>query len=418
MIFAESIGAILTGWVRETFVEPEFTFTVIGLEWLQPLPGPGMYFYFGLMGLCGLGVMLGYQYRFSIGLFTILWSMTYVMQKSHYNNHYYLLILLCLFMWFVPAHGYASFDAKNKNSVVSLTCSRWCISIFKILLWIVFTYAAIAKLYPGWLQGDFIELIFRSKASYPIIGELLQKEWLQKIVVYGGIFFDLLIVYFLLWKRTRIAAFVVGLFFHLFNSAVFQIGIFPYLMIGAAVLFFEPETIRKLFLKKKPIPQPVPFTRDQLPVRKQVVFYGMMLFFIVQILLPVRHHRFRGDVAWTEEGHRLSWRMMLRSKSGNINFEIVDVTNDSTWNVKPGPEITRAQKAALASKPDMIWQYSQYLKKKYQKKGLTDLKIYAKTNVRLNKSKYHPIIDRNQDLASTKWQRFKHSDWILSPIEE
>ena len=34
LLFAESFGAILTGWVRRTLVEPEFTFTIIGFEWL------------------------------------------------------------------------------------------------------------------------------------------------------------------------------------------------------------------------------------------------------------------------------------------------------------------------------------------------------------------------------------------------
>ena len=32
LIFAESAGAIATGWVKETFVEPAYTFTVIGLD--------------------------------------------------------------------------------------------------------------------------------------------------------------------------------------------------------------------------------------------------------------------------------------------------------------------------------------------------------------------------------------------------
>ena len=43
LIFLEAVGAILTGWVRKTLVEPEFTFSFIGFEWLQPLPGNGMY---------------------------------------------------------------------------------------------------------------------------------------------------------------------------------------------------------------------------------------------------------------------------------------------------------------------------------------------------------------------------------------
>ena len=94
LIFLESVGAIFTGWVKRTLIDPEFTFTVIGFEWLQPLPGNGMYFYYLIMGLFGFFVMIGYKYRLSMISFTILWTATYLMQKASYNNHYYLLILI------------------------------------------------------------------------------------------------------------------------------------------------------------------------------------------------------------------------------------------------------------------------------------------------------------------------------------
>ena len=45
LIAVESFGALLTGWVKRAFIDPEFTFTFIGFEWLQPLPGNGMYWY-------------------------------------------------------------------------------------------------------------------------------------------------------------------------------------------------------------------------------------------------------------------------------------------------------------------------------------------------------------------------------------
>ena len=86
---AESFGAIFTGWVHETFIEPGFTFTVIGFEWLQPLSGDGMIYYFIVMGVAGLCIMLGLFYRASTFVFAGLWTMVYLMQKSHYNNHYY-----------------------------------------------------------------------------------------------------------------------------------------------------------------------------------------------------------------------------------------------------------------------------------------------------------------------------------------
>ena len=92
LIALECFGAIFTGWISYTLIEPKFTFNFIGLDFLQPLPGSGMYFYFAIMGVCGLLVMIGYKYRWSLGVFTLLWTAVYLMQKASYNNHYYLLV--------------------------------------------------------------------------------------------------------------------------------------------------------------------------------------------------------------------------------------------------------------------------------------------------------------------------------------
>jgi len=417
LLFAESLGAIVTGWVDRTLIEPVFTFNLIGFDWIQPLPGHGMYYYFGLMALCGIAVMIGFYYRFSLSLFTLLWCGVYWMQKTHYNNHYYLLILLCLFMLIVPAHAYASLDARRKNAVVGMTCPRWCIDIFKIHLLIVFTYAALNKLYPGWLDGDFIRIMFKGKRNFWLIGDLLQKDWLQQIVVIGGILFDLTIIYLLLWKRTRWLAFLLSLVFHLFNSAVFQIGIFPYLMLAICVLFFEPETIRKRFFRKKPMVTIRP-DLTQLTAKRKLVVGLFSIYFIIQILLPLRHHLYEGNAFYTEEGHRLSWRMMLRAKSATSTFEVTHAATDSTWVVNQREFLTAGQKRAMSGKPDMIWQFAQRLKQHYANEGLSPVEIRVKTRVSLNGGPMQQIIDPEADLASLKWQSMRHSEWILSPTME
>ena len=147
LIALECYGAMLTGWIRRTLVAPEFTFTFIGFEWLQPLPGAGMYLYFFIMGTLGVCIALGYKYRFSIIVFTLLWTGVYLMQKSSYNNHYYLLILISLFMCFFPAHCGYSIDAKQHPTLKKdfmFSYVKWSIVL---QLFIVYTYAAIAKLY-------------------------------------------------------------------------------------------------------------------------------------------------------------------------------------------------------------------------------------------------------------------------------
>ena len=64
LLFYHILAALLNGTVYKDFIQPPFTFNFIGFDFLQPLPGDGMYFYFGLMALLALMIMLGGWYRF------------------------------------------------------------------------------------------------------------------------------------------------------------------------------------------------------------------------------------------------------------------------------------------------------------------------------------------------------------------
>ncbi|MGK0427269.1 MAG: hypothetical protein ACJAUR_001379, partial [Ulvibacter sp.] len=207
LISIEAFGAIATGWVRRTFVEPDFTFNFIGFEFLQPLVGSTMYFYFVVMGVFGLMIMLGYKYRLSMVAYALMWSAVYLLQKSSYNNHYYLMMLLCWVMAFLPAHGQLSLDARFSTSIKSSSMPRWCLLALILQVWLVYTFASIAKFYPDWLNGTTIALFMESKKIYWLIGPFLQLDWVQYAIIYVGILFDFLIVPLLLWKRTRMIAF-------------------------------------------------------------------------------------------------------------------------------------------------------------------------------------------------------------------
>jgi hypothetical protein len=409
LLFLESVGAIFTGWVRLAMIEPTFTFSFIGFEWLQPLPGIGMYFYYLLMGVFGFMVMIGYRYRLSIIMFTLMWTAVYLMQKSFYNNHYYFLILLSGIMIFLPANRAYSLDAKRKPEIRSDSMPAWCKWIVVLQVWIVYTFASVAKLYPDWLDGTVATEFMSRRADYPIVGAWLQQTWVHYVIIYFGILYDLLVVPLLLYKRTRIWAFFFSIFFHIFNSIVFQIGIFPYLSLAFSLFFFEPKNIAGIFLKSKKV-----FSENiqKVPQHAGLIKSVFILYLGVQLLMPLRHWVIPGDVLWTEEGHRMSWRMMLRTKSGFIKYKVVNKENGEINYINPVDSLTNKQMAALPNKPDFIWQYAQRLKKQYQKKGL-DVAVYAIGKVSVNNSPFAPLIDPKVDLASTDWSAWRHHDWIL-----
>jgi hypothetical protein len=414
LVSAECYGAIATGWVRRTLIEPKFTFSFIGFEWLQPLPGNGMYVYFALMGTLGILITIGYKYRYSALAFALMWTGVYLMQKTSYNNHYYLLMLLAFIMAFLPAQKDASLDAKLNPKLHSHTMPNWVRWTIILQLFIVYTYASVAKLYGDWLDFSIIELLMKSKSDYFLIGDLLQEKWVHKIVAFFGIFFDLLIVPALLWKPTRKIAFVLAIFFHLFNSIVFQIGIFPYLSLAFTVFFFEPQTIRNLFLKTKKV---VVEQTQILPKNRKWILGILGGYFLVQLILPLRHHAFQDDVLWTEEGHRLSWRMMLRSRSGTIRYRVVNKKTDKVTFIDLGDYLTKKQRRRVACYPDFAWQFAQHLKKDYTNKG-EDVQVFVTNKVKINQGKYYEFIDPKVDLASVPWKHFAHNDWILPSQKE
>lgn len=410
LITIEAWGAIFTGWIKRSFIEPQFTFNFIGFEFLQPLPGNGMIWFYGIMGLFGIFVMLGYKYRLSMLAYTLMWSAVYLMQKTSYNNHYYLLMLLCMIMFFLPAHRWLSIDAWKDKSLRSISMPRWVWLLIVIQLWIVFTYASIAKMYPDWLDGNLPAILMSAKSDYWLVGDFLQKPWIRYAIAYFGLIFDLLIIPALLWRRTRWIAFIAAIFFHLFNSFIFHIGIFPYLSLAFSLFFFPSKDINRWFLfRRKPY-----YEGDEVivPSYRKPLIAIMAGWFIIQLALPLRHWFFQDNVLWTEEGHRLSWRMMLRSKSGRSTFKVVEKGTTDTIYVKKADYLSRKQLRAINSKPDMLWQFAQRLKEDYADRG-KDVQVFIDAKVSVNGRPMRRLIDPKVDMAAEKWQHFKHHDWIL-----
>lgn len=405
VMFFETWGAIAVGWVDQVYIEPPyFTFNFIGFEFLQPLPGYGMYAWFGILGVFALAVTFGYRYRLAVISLTIGWLGVYLMHKTSYNNHHYLMSLLCMMMCVVPAHKSLSLDVKQGRVTQLSQCYNLFLQMFVWLFIIVFTYASIAKMYPDWLRGMPLTQWLSNKKDGPI-GFLYANDYQALLMSWGGIFFDLLVIPALLWKRTRKYAFWISLYFHIMNSITFQIGTFPYMMIGACVLFYPAHQLRKWFRITHFHENTISYPST---LQKNWITTAFIIFYLVQTALPLRHHFIPGNVFWTEEGHRLSWRMMLRSKRGSASFQIVH-PNGTKTKINAREYMTPKQYSTMCTHPCMIWQFCQYLKQEFG----SDREIYVKNNVSLNFRKVKPLIDPEYNMAKAKWHLFQHEEWIL-----
>ena len=246
--------------------------------------------------------------------------------------------------------------------------------------------------------NPFVDLVFDLGLELPVFA-------------WGGLLVDLLLLPALLWKRTRWIAFVFAVLFHLWNSTLFQIGIFPPMMILATTMFFEPDWPRRVLARIRRIPfVPAPSVSPSSTARVGTTGALVLLAFAaVQILLPLRHHLYPGDVAWTEEGHRFAWRMMLRAKMGNADFVIVD--NGAVTDVDVDRYLTRWQQLAMGPRPDMLQQFAHYLASDYEAKTGRRPKVYANSAVSLNHGERALLLKENVDLAATR-RSLLAVDWI------
>ena len=148
-------------------------------------------------------------------------------------------------------------------------------------------------------------------------------------------------------------------------------------------------------------------------MHRSIVMVCFSIYFVIQLMLPLRHWVIQDDVLWTEEGHRMSWRMMLRTKAGSHRFIAVDKSSGEKEVVKQTKYLTAKQIRSVGTKPDFIWQFAQYIKQDYAKNG-KDVSVYATGSISVNGRPLRELVNDTIDLASVPWSHFKHSDWLLS----
>ncbi|MEO9502609.1 HTTM domain-containing protein [Nonlabens ulvanivorans] len=406
LLACEAFGHIALGAVDKHFLQPKFTFTFIGFEFLEPLPAPLMYGLFVMMGIAGLLVMVGFKYRTAMIFYAIAWTYVYLLQKTSYNNHYYLLMLLNYIMIFLPAHRSVSIDAKWNPRIRKEHMSRWIYLFIIAFLFIVYSYASVAKFYPDWIDTSFPKHLMKIRAGD---WNILQQEWAHWAIMIYGLSFDILIVPLLLWKRTRMIAVIASFFFHIFNSIIFKIGIFPYLALAFLVFFFKPKTIQKRFLKKKQF-----YDGDEIivPSYKKSTIAVTTGFLVIMILLPLRHWVINDDVLWTEEGHRLSWRMMLRNRRGFTTYYVENKKTGSRKAINYNDYLTTKQSYSVQTKPDFMWQFAQKLKEFHAMEG-EDVAVFIDAKVSINGRPLQQFTDKEIDVAAQEWSHWSHHEWIL-----
>ncbi|MDA0284442.1 MAG: HTTM domain-containing protein, partial [Planctomycetota bacterium] len=317
-------GWCISGRIDERLINPVLHFTYYGFDWIRPWPGDLMYLHFYVMAGLATTITIGLFYRVSAVLFCLAYWYAWLIDKTEYINHYYLCGLIAFLMIFLPAHRSFSLDALIRPERRSGMMPTWALWLLRVQLGIPYFFGGIAKLNYDWLHGQPARLWMARKSGIPIIGDVVTEEWFVGLVAYGGLLFDLLIVPALLWRRTRLLGYGVSLLFHLSNSQLFSIGIFPWFMIASTLLFFDPDWPRRI-LRCPLLTDHAPANGKQLSKQQLLVVMCLGLYLSIQVLVPLRHFVIRDNIpSWSEVGHNFSWHMMLRSKRGAARFYVTD----------------------------------------------------------------------------------------------
>jgi vitamin K-dependent gamma-carboxylase len=286
----------------------------------------------------------------------------------------------------------------------------------------------------------------------------------------GSTLLDLSMAFLLLHRRTRTPAFAVAVAFHFMNARLFEIGIFPWMMIVATTVFFDPDWPRVMarvvrrervaagvvvaafaagfvvggYLPKSFVPLQAliggagvaVLAFRLLPARMREVgdrgsapthaspwrglalgraaVVAMAVWVAVQVVSPLRHLAIPGNVQWTEEGQRFSWHLLVQSKSFAVRYEVTDPASGRSWIEDPRRHLTPHQISKL-NDPDLLFQFAAYVDDYYERMG-RDVEVRAEAVAQLNGRTPQHFVEPIIDLSSLGRPYIPPAEWIV-PLE-
>lgn len=478
-VFRIGFGAIVawevwrafdTNLIRADYDLPRFMFRWWLFEWVRPLPGPLIYVAFASLGVAAAFLAAGLLTRAAAaGTFAGM-AYWFLLDKTSYLNHRYLATILAGLFVLVPAGAAYSIDARRRGATRRRTViPSWPVWLMRFQVGVPYFFGGVAKLNFDWLvRAEPLRAALRVHRDLPVVGSLLSSEAVAHILAWGSTALDLFVPFLLVHRRTRTAAFAATLTFHLINSRLFDIGIFPWLMIVGTTVFFEPDWPRRMIgaarggssLQRRAILLGAgagfalgAFVPESFAaVRAIVGAFGVAVlafhvverrerpadahaapplavgrpvrilltaWIVLQSLVPLMHFAIPGNVYWTEEGNRFSWHMLVRVKHARVRYEVTDPATRRTWTEDPAKYLTRYQLSKL-DVPDMILALAHHIEDVYRARGYRDVEVRADARASLNLRRPQRYVKSGVDLTEVRRPYLPPADWIvpLRPYEE
>jgi hypothetical protein len=255
----------------------------------------------------------------------------------------------------------------------------------------------------------------QARSGMPLVGPLFDQAWTAYAMSWAGAVFDLTIVGWLLWSRTRSVAYIAVLGFHGMTALLFNIGMFPWIMMTATLLFFPPNWPRRLLLRlRRTLPEsrfaflsghaslepPPEHTahRGRSSVWRRVGGALVAGYFAIQLLVPLRQHLYPGRAAWTGEGFNFAWNVMLVEKTGRVEFIVRSRPSGRVWTVDPADYLTPLQVKMMSTQPHLIQRFAHHVGRHFRERGHEAVAVHARAYASLNGRPSRLLIDPEVDL--------------------
>src|SRR5262249_20291970 len=157
-----------------------------------------------------------------------------------------------------------------------------------------YCYAGLAKINSDWLlNAQPLRIWLPAKNDLPLIGWMFNYVWVAFAFSWLGCLYDLTIPFFLLKRSTRLYAYAAVVIFHTLTAILFPIGMFPYVMIATALIFFSADFHLNIL---RTLGEWFGISLDQ-PVKKyaysklgsRLLLSGCIIFLCIQIIIPFRY---------------------------------------------------------------------------------------------------------------------------------
>lgn len=424
VVAVSALRLLLLGWSEALYSGPQFHFAYSGLGWVPVLPTPLFRVQVALIALAALAVIFAFRYRIALALLWFLFTWMEFSEATVYLNHYWFVTVMSALLIFLPL------DSPG-------TVPRGALWLVRFQVAVVYCFAGVAKLNSDWLiHGLPLAIWLPGKSDVPLIGGLLEHHASALLLSWAGAFFDCTVIAFLLWRRTRLIAWLAVLAFHLVTFVLFPtIGVFPFLMVGASLVFFEPDWPRRLAARlgypggarvhgagQATAPAIAPATaaapaplQPARPAVSRLALGAAVVWICVQVLLPLRQFVIPGDGRWTGEGFRFAWNVLAVERVGSLSFRVAERGSGESHRVAVDDLFTPQQLRAVPVEPELIRQAAHHVAaSEAARLGVRRdaIEVRADAFVSVNGRRARRLIDPSVDLAAapaTLW----HQDWIL-----